>query len=169
MPEPIEHSKHRNWIETILRYIPGFRGYLEKEYRRDSDELQRQWLADRLQRSKRALDNTTGLLADAGHLDALPLLDRMRGRLDHVITRIRGAMQGYSGFFDLVRVDESVLDRLYAFDVELIDEVDALAHSIESLPERGEGVETALPEVEAKIEQLQRLWDDREDLLRGLG
>ena len=56
MPEPRDHTEDRNWIEAVLRYVPGFRGYLEKEYRRESDDLQRDWLADRLQRSKRAIN-----------------------------------------------------------------------------------------------------------------
>ena len=43
--------KNEIFVETILRYIPGFRGYLEKEYRRDADALQRQWLTDRLKRA----------------------------------------------------------------------------------------------------------------------
>ena len=72
MPEPREHTEQRNWIESILRHIPGFHGYLEKEYRREADELQREWLADRLQRSKRAVDNLARPLADAGQIDALP-------------------------------------------------------------------------------------------------
>ncbi|GAB6165345.1 hypothetical protein JCM19992_13450 [Thermostilla marina] len=169
MPEPIEHTKHRNWIETILRYIPGFRGYLEKEYRRDSDELQRQWLADRLQRSKRAMDNVGGLLAEAGLIDVLPRIDRIRSQVDHLIARIRGAMQGYSGFFDLVRVDEALLDKLYDFDVRLIGVVDDLAGTIETLADRQEGVESVLPQIEQKIENLQDLWDERDDLLQGLG
>ncbi len=53
MPEPRQHAQSRGWIESIGRRIPGFKGYLEKEYRRDSDALQRTWLADRLQRAKR--------------------------------------------------------------------------------------------------------------------
>jgi len=135
MPEPKEHTEHRNWLETILRYIPGFRGYLEKEYRRDSDELQREWLADRLQRSKRAIDDFTRPLADAGQIDALPQVDRLRGRLDKLIARIRGAMQGYSGFFDLVRVREDLLDRVYEHDLGLMRRVDALSQAIEGLPD----------------------------------
>ena len=134
MSEPKEHAEQRNLIETILRHVPGFRGYLEKEYRRDSDELARQWLADRLERSKRAIDDLTRPLADAGQIDALPQVDRLRGRLDKLIARIRGAMQGYSGFFDLVRVQEDLLDRIYQHDVQLMRQVDALGNAVEQLP-----------------------------------
>lgn len=168
MPEPSEHAKHRNWLETILRYIPGFRGYLEKEYRRESDELQREWLADRLQRSKRAIDELARPLADAGQIDALPQVDRFRSRLDKLIARIRGAMQGYSGFFDLVRVREDLLDRVYEHDVGLMQRVDALGQAIEALPETPDRIPKTVSELLEQIDAVEQQWDMREDMLKGL-
>ena len=168
MPEPSEHAKHRNLIESVLRYIPGFRGYLEKEYRRESDELQRRWLADRLQRSKRAIDQLTRPLADAGQIDALPQIDRLRGRLDKLIFRIQGAMQGYSGFFDLVRVREDLLDRVYEHDVALMHDVDALARAVEELPGQPDQIAATVPDLFGRIDKLESQWDLREDMLKGL-
>ena len=168
MSEPKEHAEQRNLIETILRHVPGFRGYLEKEYRRDSDELARQWLAGRLQRSKRAMDDLSRPLADAGQIDALPQVDRLRGRLDKLIARIRGAMQGYSGFFDLVRVQEDLLDRIYQHDVQLMRQVDALGNAVEQLPDQQGGIEAALADLLGRIEELEAEWDVREDMLKGL-
>ena len=168
MPEPKEHAERRNWLETNLRYIPGFRGYLEKEYRRDSDELQRQWLADRLQRSKRAIDQLTRPLADAGQIDALPQVDRLRARLDKLIARIRGAMQGYSGFFDLVRVREDLLDRVYEHDVGLMQRVDGLGEAIEQLPDAPDRISEKVSDLLERIDALEQQWDVREDMLKGL-
>ena len=168
MPEPRDHTENRGIIETVLRYIPGFRGYLEKEYRRESDDLQRDWLADRLQRSKRAIDELTRPLADAGQIDLLPQVDRVRGRLDRLIGRIRGAVQGYSGFFDLVEVDEELLGRVYGHDVALMQQVDALAEAVESLPDQPEKLAALLGDFLRRTDELERLWDVREDMLKGL-
>lgn len=168
MPEPKEHAENRNFVETILRYIPGFRGYLEKEYRRDSDELEREWLADRLQRSKRAIDELTRPLADRGQIDVLPQVDRLRGRMDKLIARIRGAMQGYSGFFDLVRVREDLLDRVYEHDVALMQEVDALGRAVEALPEEQDRIASRLTDLFEQVDGLEQRWDTREDMLKGL-
>jgi len=133
VPEPRQHTEHRNALETVLRHIPGFRGYLEKEYRRDSDALQRTWLTDRLQQSKRSLDTLSSQLADAGRLDLLTQYDRLRAKLDRLIARIRGAWQGYSGIFDLVPVDEGRLDRVYEHDVSLMQLVEEFLESIKRL------------------------------------
>jgi hypothetical protein len=168
MSEPRDHAEDRNLIETILRHIPGFRGYLEKEYRRESDELQRQWLADRLQRAKPAIDEAARPLVDAAQIDLLPQVDRLRSRLDKLIWQLRSAMQGYTGFFDLVRVDEAVLDKVYETDVALMDEVQALAEAIETLPSRGDELTAALPELLNQIDDLETQWSTRIDMLKGM-
>lgn len=167
MPDPREHTKNRGAIESILRKIPGFKGYLEKEYRRDSDALQREWMTDRLQQSKRAIDDYTRELAESAQLDALPQFDRLRGRVDKLIGRIRGASRGYSGLFDLVKIDEGVLDRIYAFDAQLLEQTDQFAAAVEKLGE-GESPETTAGELLDQAEQLDQQCDEREKILKGI-
>jgi hypothetical protein len=168
MLDPSEHAERRNPIENILRKIPGFRGYLEKESRRKSDDLQRDWLADRLERSKATIDAVTRPLADAGRIDVLPRVDLLRGRIDKLIARIRGAMQGYSGFFDLVQVDEDLLDSVYDHDVAVMDQVDALAQAVEKLPAEPDEIAKALPGLGSQVDALEREWNVRTDMLSGL-
>ncbi|MGQ9505206.1 MAG: hypothetical protein ACUVQG_11515 [Thermogutta sp.] len=168
MVEPMDHATKRNWVETILRHIPGFRGYLEKEYRRDSDNLQREWLSHRLELAKRSVDNLMGLLAERGHIDQLATLEQVRGRIDHIIARIRGAMEGYSGFFDLVQIDEDVLDRVYQFDLSLAEQIELLGTAIDRLPTCPSDLSCAIGEVRESLDEFHRMWDMREELLAGL-
>ncbi|HZZ29407.1 MAG TPA: hypothetical protein VFE46_15525 [Pirellulales bacterium] len=168
MPEPREHAQNRGWIESILRRIPGFKGYLEKEYRRDSDALQRSWLADRLQRAKPALDAYGRTLVDAKKLDALTQVDHFKSRLDKNISRLRGAMQGYSGFFDLVQVNEGLLDRMYQQDVKTMDTVEILAATIEKLATATADTPAPLPALNDQLGQVEQAIDRRQDILKGL-
>lgn len=167
MPEPREHMRHRNWIETILRYIPGFRGYLEKEYRRESDRLVRMWIVDRLRQCKRVADRLARELWEARRLELLPQLDRIRGRLDTFMGRVDGAVAGYSGFFDYVRVNEAVLDRVYEHDVGLMEAVEQVAQTIESW----EPATLGSSQIDVLLDQLERLdrrWDGRTHILEGI-
>ena len=174
MPEPKEHANNRGAIETVLQFIPGFRGYLKKDNRRESDDLQRDWLADRLQRSKRGLDDYARRLADAAQIDSLPDVDRLRGQIDKLIGRVRGGMQGYSGFFDLVDVDQSMLDRVYQYDVSLMEQVARLADQIDQLGNHAEaaggddGAAVSLSAIREGIGSAETAWDHREDILKGL-
>jgi hypothetical protein len=161
VPEPKKHYETRGWIESVLRHIPGFRGY-------QSDELQRDWLADRLQRSKRGLDELAGKLVDAGQLDALPQVEKLRSRIDRLIARIRSAMQGYSGFFDLVQIDEQTLDRIYEHDLALLEQIAALSDGVEALSQKVQTAGDEIPQLLTQIETLEDAWDHREDTLKGL-
>ena len=165
MVDPAGHADSRNIVETILRYIPGFRGYLEKEYRRESDELARKHLADGLQQAKSALDEYQRGLVDAGQLDGLTQCERVRTRIDTLQSRIRGAMQGYSGFFDFVRVDEEALDAVYQHDLSLAGEIKSLGDAAKQLsPSSPSGVAEVLQQVEA----LHQRFDKRSEILEGL-
>lgn len=167
MSEPSEHASQRGPVETFLRRLPGFRGYLEKEYRRESDRMARDYLADRLQRAKQSIDALARALANAGRLETLPELDRLRGRVDKLVGRIRGAVQGYSGFFDFVKVDEARLDDVYQHDMDLVQQVEALEQSLAGLPEPQEQFAGRLRGLFEELEKLDRRWSQRDELLRG--
>ena len=168
MSGPDRHAESRNVLESILRKIPGFRGYLEKEYRRESDHLARMWLADELQKCKSRLDDWQRSMLDAGQIDLLASCERLRGRIDGLQSRVKGAMRGYSGFFDYVRVDEAMLDQIYQLDRELVDEASSLLHAAESLPSAEGTPDDRLRRIGERVEELSRRFDHRSQLLKGL-
>ena len=107
-------------------------------------------------------------LLDQGLITELPALERVKGRIDKLIGQIRGAMQGYSGMFDLVKVDEKVLDRVYEHDVKLLDQVEALAVAVEALPQATGRPAEVLPGVLSSLDSLDQAWHQRTDILKGI-
>jgi len=169
MPAPMDHAKSRGWIETIGRHIPGFKGYLEKEYRRDADALLRSALADDLQKSKPAIDEYAKAMVLAAKLDALAPIDSLRAKMDKLIARIRGAMQGYSGMFDLVKVDVALLDQVYQHDLTLTEQCEQFhttAAKLKNLPPDGDLI---LGDLRERCDKLDAAIDHRTELLKGLG
>ena len=169
MPSPDRHAQKRNWFESILRWIPGFKGYLEKGYRRESDFLARKWMADRLHQAKTGLDDFLNSLLAAGNLDALPQMERVRSRLDGVINSMRGAVRGYSGIFDYVRVREELLDQVYFHDMSLMEDVESLANSMEQLTAKPEEPAAVASALLRHIDEVDRKFAQRGQLLEGLG
>ncbi|MBI2477997.1 MAG: hypothetical protein HYV60_04930 [Planctomycetia bacterium] len=169
MTDPSKHSDARGVVESILRKIPGFRGYLEKEYRRESDHLARMWLADRLDACKAGVGRYQRNLLDARKIDYLDDCVRVRTRLDTLASRVRGAMRGYSGLFGFVRVDEDLLDQVYDLDLDLVDKAEGLLKAVDELlvPEKDPGV--SIPEFLKRVEELHCQFDRRSELLQGLG
>lgn len=76
-------------------------------------------------------------------------------------------MAGYSGFFDLVRVDERMLDRVYRHDLNLMRDVDDLGEAVENLA-RAEKPADCLAQIHEAVDALDAKWDERTDILTGL-
>jgi len=167
MVDPSRHSSDRNFLESILRHVPGFRGYLEQEYRRESDHLMRAWLANRLQLSKRGLDEYLQTLVATMKLDDLPTFERVRAKLDGLIGKLRSAERGYSAALAFVRIREDELDRVYQLDQGLIDETEALANALEQVSTTDGTPAAAANALIRQIEELDKLFGQRADILRG--
>jgi hypothetical protein len=114
------------------------------------------------------LDRSQRSLLDAGKIDALDDCERVRTRLDTLSSRIRGAVRGYSGFFDFVRVDENLLDDVYDQDMSMIERIEAVDASISKLLPGDESPQQSLAAVLAEVEGLHREFDKRSELLEGL-
>ena len=168
MIDPKQHAESRGWIETIGNFIPGFRGYLQRDYRQESDHLSRTWMADQLQQSKRGLDDYMVALVNAGQLDALARCERIKTRLDGLILKIRGAVRGYSGFFDFVNVDVDLLDRVYEHDLQLCQSVEGLAKAIRQLAEKPDPTGEATSGLLGEIDAIDSRFEERGQILAGL-
>jgi hypothetical protein len=168
VPDPSIHSESRNAIEKLVRSIPGFKGYFEREDRRESDHLARVWMVDQLQKCKSTLNRWQESLVDAGQLDALPAVDRLRSRIDLLQSRIKGAMRGYSGFFDYVKVKEAELDQVYQADLILMSDTTALVETCEQLATAGDKAQDVLTKLSGQVDELSRSFDKRNDILTGM-
>ncbi|MCL7387872.1 MAG: hypothetical protein LZ159_04080 [Thaumarchaeota archaeon] len=122
-------------FERIISYIPGYRGYKEKELRRESDRLVRMEIVNKLRAAKdtikKSLTNPIALQKvsseDAWRLDTLTL------RLDRVMQRIDRAVAGYAGIFDAIKVKEDKLDTVIQHDLSLIEKAEAVKAGAEAL------------------------------------
>src|SRR4030067_988305 len=118
--------------ERIVAAIPGFRGYKEKELRRESDKLIRNHLYLKLSESKDDLKTVFQKLSDRRYFDVLTDMDRLMAKVDRVVEKVNHASYGYSGFFDIVKVKEENLDRMIDFDNQLVNGVDGLAADVDA-------------------------------------
>lgn len=169
MVDPSKHAENRGWVESLLRQVPGFKGYLEKEYRRESDALARQHLADRLQAAKRSINQYQRTLLEAGRLDDLPALERTITAIDTLINRATGDVRGYSGFFDFMQNQEDELDRIYEQDLQLITEAEAFVKQTEALVPGRDDPSTAAQQLQRQLDALAEKYSLRTKILTGLG
>lgn len=155
-------------IQNIMMKIPGYRGYAEKEQRRAADKELRDAtaaaFASQVTRIARVQDQMMG----RGDLDNIESLDSIITRLQHLADRIRTASYGFSGFFDENKVDEAVLDRLYAFDLKLANGVEATGDLIARLG-LGDEVTEMIDALRNKLDELHDAFSERGQILSGFG
>jgi len=157
----------QNALERLMNSVPGFKGYRERDLRREADRLQREHLASRLEETKKALNQVASAVSRSGDLDAINDVETARKRIDRVANRIRYAERGYSGFFDAIKVDEPVLARVYQFDMGLIEDVDGVRGAATAALPPAEA-KAAVQEMIGRIDALDSRLTERENVLRGI-
>jgi hypothetical protein len=110
-------------IERLLKGLPGIRGYVDKELRRDADKRLRELIAQELETQKQALLEVQRMLLEGNGLLWLDNVDQAVQKLQILTDRIKTASYGYAGLFDPVRIREEALDALHRFDQALANRV----------------------------------------------
>jgi hypothetical protein len=160
MNEQLERARERrNILERLGAKIPGFSGYLEREMRREVDKLQRDWLAEQVDRARFAINGKIREWSRHGRLENLDRAGSIEKSLDRLANRIRHADYGSSGFFDAVKIGQAELDRIYEFDLALTDTVEYLAFQVEQLPETAD--DQMLSRLLDAVEGADKKFDER--------
>ena len=168
-----EAKKQMRLSERIVAAIPGFRGYKEKELRRESDKLVRNHLHLKLSESKDDLKTVFQKLSDRRYFDVITDMDRLMAKVDRVTEKVNHASYGYAGFFNIVKVTEENLDRMIDFDNKLVDEADGLAADIDAFKAeiaKGEtkNVKGRVQSVTDKVETFEETFDKRAEVILGV-
>jgi hypothetical protein len=159
--------------ERIAAALPGFHGYKEKEIRRESDKLIRNHLYLKLSKDKDNVRVISQKIADKRYLDILPDIDRLTAKMDRITEKVNHASYGYSGFFDIVKIKEEHLDRMIAYDNQLLDSVNALTADIDALKAQllsGDysNLKDKIQGVADKFELLEDTFDKRDEVIAGV-
>lgn len=152
-------QERRSWLERLVDKIPGFKGYQNRELRRDVDKMQRDYLAGQVDHVRHGIQGKIRAWSRSGNLKNLELAASIEKLLDRLGNRIRHADYGTSGFFDAVKIGENELAELYRFDVELNDMVERLGAEVDALADDAD--EDALLALLDAVEQADRSFDER--------
>ncbi|HEY2738538.1 MAG TPA: hypothetical protein VGK45_09040 [Thermoanaerobaculia bacterium] len=162
----------RNTLEKLGEKIPGFRGFQDRELRRDVDKLQREHLATEIGRLKAAVRDKARSYTDAGQIGALNGFDRLDRQLDGLAQSVRFTDYGASGIFDAVKVGEPQLQQLYDFDLSLLEDLAGIEAEIATVPApsasggaAGDNPAAALDRVQQRVHALDDKWRQRKQVM----
>lgn len=163
-----ELKERQTGLRGLVAKVPGFKGYSEKELRREADKLLRTYLAERFQEQRGRLGEVQVLLARSKRIEAVGDIERAMTKLQRLIDRLKTASYGYAGWFDAVAVRTEELDRLYQFDYTLVAGVEELTAGVESLAQaakRAEDLGMTTAVLTELLERLNQTLDRRSEAL----
>lgn len=153
-------------FEKILNKIPGFKGYFDRELRRDADKVQREFVAKKLISVKDDIGEIIKGETRKRDLSLLTEFDTLIKNLEKIIGEIRYSDRGYSGFFDLVKIRETTLDDIYETDLSLLTSVEDFSNEVKSL--LGGSVDKgAAGYLAGKLKEVKKILAGRDEILMG--
>jgi len=155
-------------LQRLARLVPGIAGYQDKEQSRDTDKAVRMKLSSELEQIKSTIESEKRILMEKNDISLLPALDAVASKLDKIMNLIKYASRGYSGVFDMPKVDQHKLDTLYAFDLGLFDDIkliEAAAEVLRDLSGDRATLKNALQKLEETVDGFEKNFLTRQNLL----
>lgn len=155
-------------LEKLVSSLPGFKGYLEKEKRREADKLLRDTLATRYTEQLDRLSVLQTQLITGGNLEYVDDLQDAVTRLQRFVDTVKTAARGYSGFFSAVKVKEKELAKLYAFDNALLENAPRVAQAVDAVEaaiNNNEGIPAAIRKLSGLVAECNTTFERRSEVL----
>lgn len=156
-------------FKKILSYIPGFKGYMERQARRDSDKLLRETIADRFEQQWGRISALQRDFISSGDIQYVDDLEASAIKLRTFSDRVRRATRGYSGLFDAVKINEEELLRLYEYDYQMLSLSDEVGRAIDNVEASvgTDGLPAAFRNLKTVTQQCIDVFDRREEAILG--
>lgn len=117
-----------NIFDKIGTLIPGYRGYQEREGRRECDRQLREQIADKLSE----IEKKISALIDNAELSELIEIEKNRKKINNLKDLIKYSPYGASAFFSDSTIKESELEVIYQMDLDVLNTVEKLESDIEA-------------------------------------
>ncbi len=155
-------------FKKILSVIPGFKGYIERQKRRDSDKILRETVANRFDQQWQRISALQRDFINQGELQYVDDLEAAAIKLRTFIDRIRRARRGYSGLFDAEKINEKELALLYQYDASLLEMSDLVTSAIDNVEASAgsDGLPAAIRNLTSVSQQCIDAYNRRDEAMR---
>jgi hypothetical protein len=136
--------------------IPGFKGYIERQNRRDADKLLRDTVARRFDEQWQRASQIQVDMVSNGMIQYVDDMEKAALKLRTFIDKITTAPRGYSGLFDAVKINEKELEAIYQYDAAFFDLAEQVGRALDNV-EASLGDEAALPAAIRNVTSIARM------------
>ncbi|MDW5563631.1 MAG: hypothetical protein SA339_10430 [Methanomassiliicoccus sp.] len=120
-------------LKKIQLFVPGFRGYRQREDLRDADRMLRDQLAKKLSLQRKQVEGARRLVVSSFNSKELELMGGIVTGYKKVEGLVSHSSPGYSGISADVQFKQDEIFRLYDYDASMIDGLASMQQSIDQL------------------------------------
>lgn len=124
---------YQNRSDSMLRRLPGYSGYKNKEAARDSDKALRDDIAQKLDQNATKVEAIQRTAANERNSGQVKELDPIVQGFRNLANVVRSSSYGYGGLFSDNPIDETALKQLRLFDEGVMVKVNVLTTAIDAL------------------------------------
>lgn len=166
-------KKDRSFYEHIAMALPGYRGYRQKELRRDTDQLVRNKSYTTMSQGLKELKWCYRELINADKGLEGANINRLLSKVDKANEKIRHSKRGYSGVWQSIKTYTKELDELLDFDFSLINTCEKFLQNIENLKKEikiknYDTLGEITDKLEGSIDDFDGLFNRRDEVIIGL-
>lgn len=172
--KPLERvQESEKLLERIMLVLPGFRGYKQREQRREADRIVRDHVYGVLESARDDLNKCFQALSDSKTTELMEPMNRLIARLDRVAEKVNHASYGYSGFFDAVKIEEADLDRMLARDEQLMEIARKFSEGVAGFrndldQNKLENARNTQQMLDGSLTSMENAFDERKSVIEGV-
>jgi len=157
-------------LGKIRNSLSGFVGYFDRENRREADKLLRTTIGDRYEQQWSRVSALQRQMIEAGNLEQVDQLEAAAIKLRTFIDRVKTASYGYAGFFDAVRINQNELQKIYSYDLQLLEDVNNISSAIDNVEASmgSDGLPAAMRHLATLCQDVIDAYDRRDEVLLAL-
>lgn len=145
-------TRKKNIFDKIGSLIPGYRGYSERDGRRNTDKSLREEISKRMYEIEKQIN---ALIEDAmseKDFNRMKSLEKSRKKTNTLNSKIKYSPQGTTGFFSDEEIKENELLEVYKIDLNIFNIITQIEEKM---------ISESLDEIENLLKQLEKTIFDR--------
>ncbi|MCJ7708754.1 MAG: hypothetical protein MUO38_14200 [Anaerolineales bacterium] len=160
-------TEGKDLLGKIRNFLSGFVGYVDRENRREADKLLRGTIASRYEEQWSRLSEIQRQLIGSGQLEYVDDLEAAAIKLRTFVDRIKGASYGYAGFFDAVHINKGELEKIYAYDLALLENAQKISAGVDNVAASvgSDGLPAAIRNVVGQSQEVIDIYNRRDEVI----
>ncbi len=158
------------WKKLQLK-IPGLKEYRQLEDIRAADQLLRKQISDRLNDSKSKLEDLRKAMTAKNDFANLTLVSSTLSQIQQVSGVIQHSQQGAAGISPNIRIDSTVLNKLYEYDFNSVNNseqiFDLCSNSVSDY-NSSKPLQDIISKISSTLDELGRTWKQRLDSVQNI-